>query len=394
MANINRFSVMVLASLVIFSAGCKKKKTADDVTATSYNVPTSYGGFTNAEYAEETTRLNMFKSIENEMKKGVPSSGTHALDSVKLKHMFANVGSPFTDSTYWNTSPIQLESQVNPAAQFVIESYLGTYAKSSASVTPADFGTGGAGVAGIGVSNAANGTKRILFSDNGINHAQTFQKVMFGGLLVYQIDNIVSNIANWDNTGNTGIKNYTAQEHAWDQAFGYLGFSSKYTVDSLTNTSFIAAHKSLYFYIANYSTQVDLGIQSSATLLNAFLKGRAAISNKDDATRNAQAAIIVAELEKFLAACVIHEINELIASSNLKFNDNPSKCSSLSESLGFLIAMKYNPNKTIINDTQINDVISHYHADSNLSNVTLQDVTYIKNTISSIYGYDALKDII
>ncbi|HVD98288.1 MAG TPA: DUF4856 domain-containing protein [Cytophagaceae bacterium] len=395
MTTINKVFTGLLALALIFSAGCKKKK--DVVTpVNSYDVPTSYSGFSNVEYSEATTRLNMFKTIENQMKKGVPATGTYTLDGTALKNMFSNSSSPFTDSTQWNGISIQLEDHVDPNAHTLIEGYLDTYAQSSASTTPADFGTGGTvGTAGIATGNATNGSKRTLFDAHGINHAQAFQKTMFGAFLVYQIDNILANIANQDNSANVSGQSYTAQEHAWDLAFGYAGFSKKYTVDSLTNTTFIAAHKSLYFYIANYSTQVDAGIHSSTALLNAFLKGRAAISNKDDATRDAQATLIIAELEKFLAACVIHEINELMTgNATVKFPDAPSKCSSLSESMGFLIAMKYNPRKVTISDTQIDDVLSHYHATTNLNDVSLSDVSYIKNTISSIYGLDSLKDII
>ncbi len=375
-------------SLMIFS-GCKKK--TEDTTF-NYAVPTSYNQFTNVNYSDVQIRLNMFKSIEAEMKK--PTTGIYTIPTQKLKNMFANSGSPFTDSVSWNSLSINLRDQVNPTAQAVIDGYLDIYTQASASAVVASYGdgNGGTGTAGLGTTSPT--PKKVLFSANNINYAQSFQKIMFGGLLIYQIDNILTNISANDNSVKVTGKTYTAQEHAWDQAFGYLGFSSNYTVDSLTNTNFIAAHKALYFYIGNYSTQVDAGIQSSQALLNAFLKGRAAISNGDGITRDAQVAIIIAELEKFLAACAIHEINELTADNNAKFNDPASKCSSLSESMGFITAMKYNPKRTVITDAQIDDILSHYHTGSTLNDVTLTDAAYIKNTIAAIYGLTSLKDII
>ena len=45
-------------------------------------------------------------------------------------------------------------------------------------------------------------------------------------------------------------------------------------------------------YFGSYSNQVDPGLGSNTTIMNAFLKGRAAISAKDLDTKTAQASVI------------------------------------------------------------------------------------------------------
>lgn len=378
--------VSFLLTLALLSSCKKKDSDSSPAPAASYSVPTTYRTFTNADYSEVSTRLNMFKSLETYMKAAIPSSGTYQLDSMKLIGMLSNSGSPFTDSTAWNALTISLENKINPAAKTTIERILKDYAKSSASTQTASNG-----IAGL-LASTASPTKKTLFDTQGQNDAQLFQKSLYGSFLVYQIDNILLNINSYDNNSVVAGKSYTAMEHAWDEAFAYLGYNGKYTVDSLTNTAFIAAHKAQYFYIANYATQIDAGGKSQFTsdLVNAFLKGRAAISNKDLAVRDAQVAIITVQLEKFLAACVVQEINELLANGGTKYNDPAAKMSSLSESKGFLLALTFCPNKTIITNAQLTDLLSHYHTFT--GDVTVDDATYIKNTISSIYGYDAIKD--
>jgi hypothetical protein len=387
MKKISFLSLSFLIAIITVSS-CKKKDSDSPAPAPSYSVPNTYRSFSNVDYSEVSTRLNMAKSIEAYLKLAVPTSGTYQLDSVKLIEMLANAGSPFTDSVSWNALSVSLEDKIAPSAKITVENILKSYAKSSASTQ-----TASEGVAGLLASTAAP-TKKTLFDTSGVNGAQIFQKTLFGSLFVYQINNTLTNINSYDNSSVVPGKGYTAMEHAWDESFAYLGFPGQYPVDSLTNTAFIAAHKASYYYIANYASQVDAGGQSQfiSNLVNAFLKGRAAITNKDLTTRDAQIAIITTQLEQFLAACVIQEINELLANGGTKYNDPAAKMSSLSESKGFLLAIQINlPFSKTITNTQLIDILSHYHT-TMYDNITVDDANYIKNTISSIYGFDAIKD--
>ena len=66
----------------------------------------------------------------------------------------------------------------------------------------------------------------------------------------------------------------------------------------------------------SYSTQVDSGYKANKTLMDAFLKGRAAISAKDDKTKLAQATIILEAFEKLTGAAALQEVKEVKESIN------------------------------------------------------------------------------
>lgn len=339
--------------------GCKDK----EPDAPKYEVPTTYN-FTNVNYADATARLAMFTEMETEMNKG-KTSGV-IVDAQKLKDMFANVNNQFTAS-WLNTSGLQLKDQNNSLGQIVLERYMDSLSAASHSTSPASNG-----VAGVGV-NTADPTKKFLLAGNGYNYGQLFSKSMMGSLITYQVITLLS--ANADNTTVVAGQG-TAMEHNWDLAFGYFDVP----VDFPTNKTGVK-------YWGSYCNQVDSGLHSNNAVMNAFLKGRAAVSNKDDVTRNAQADIIISMFEKMTAGAAIHEIHE--AKEDLA---NTSKVNTnVSESLAFMLSVQYNPKKTITN-AQLNNILSKYP--SNLYNITLTDLNNIIDAISSAYGLDAVKDFI
>jgi hypothetical protein len=105
-------------------------------------------------------------------------------------------------------------------------------------------------------------------------------------------------------------------------------------------------------YLASYSSQVDAGLHSNATIMNAYLKGRAAISNKDLGTKQAQANIIITTLDQLDAAAIVQEMHE--TETDLNNGDVIGAYGTLSESIGFVRNLKYNTSATrIITATQI-----------------------------------------
>ena len=128
-------------------SGCKKKNTDSEVSSststTSYTFRITYSGFTNADYSDVTINLHLFKMIEAKLKLGVPSLGTHALNALALKIMYANTGSPFIDFTQWNGLSIQLNEQTSIIARSVMNGYIDTYAAASAFTTITSEGVAG-----------------------------------------------------------------------------------------------------------------------------------------------------------------------------------------------------------------------------------------------------------
>jgi len=296
----------------------------------------------------------------------------NSVSNIKLRQMYANSGSYFTDTVFnshtlnLNGSGIQLKSSTLPAAQAFIETIMDSIG--------IDSQTGMAASNGVaGVSD-----RKTLLSANGIYWRQFFTKTMMGVLIAHQIadvylgDSLNSNIS------------ATAKQHAWDQAFYLWCVPANFP-----------ANRTGVKYWGSYTSQIDsgivkpvvnlTGIDANPTLLSAFLKGRAALANNDNTTALAQAGIIIPFFEKMEAAAALHELNE--AKGNLP-NGAAAVCGNLSESLGFWTALKFNAHKQI-SDADYNAVLALYG--TNFYTITPAGIEGIKDKISSIYGWDAVK---
>jgi hypothetical protein len=359
-----RFTVLSFLSLALVAAvGCKK---STDNTKPVYTVPTTYN-FTNVDFSESTTRLGMVTEMQTVMKTGT----TAPLDAQKLKNMLSNTGAPFTTAAY-NTSGIQIQDQSN--AQFQTDVLNGIDSLVAASKTGK---TASRGVAGVGTSSANAATKYVL-TGSGINYAQVFNKGLMGGLITYQVVNkyMAAAIANTlDNTTVVPGKG-TAAEHNWDLAFGYWGVP----IDFPTN-------KTGAKFWGSYSTQVDSGFHANKILMDAFLKGRAAISNKDVQTMKEQATIIAQTFERLTGAAALQEVKEVKES----INDNIARNSRLSECYGFIHSLKYNPLKKIT-DAQIDAILALFP--KNFYDLTLTQLDAIRDTVAQQYDFNDVKDIL
>jgi hypothetical protein len=121
--------------------------------------------------------------------------------------------------------------------------------------------------------------------------------------------------------------------------------------------------------------------------MDAFLKGRAAISNKDVKTMKEQATIITLTFEKLMGAAVLQEVKEIKAS----LNDNMVRNSRVSEGYAFLNSIKYLPKKTAT-DAQINTMLALFPA--NFYDLTLDQVNQIRDAVAKQYGFEDVKDIL
>ena len=121
--------------------------------------------------------------------------------------------------------------------------------------------------------------------------------------------------------------------------------------------------------------------------MDAFLKGRAAVSHKDNKVITEQANIIIQTFEKLNAAAAEQEVKEIKES----ISDNIARNSRLSECYGFVSSMKYNPKRTIT-DAQINSFLALFPA--NFYDLTLDQVNAIRDAVSKQYGFEAVKDIL
>lgn len=361
----NTFTQLSLLSVLLLAAGCKKS--SDDTTIPTYTVPTTYN-FANADFSASTTRLGMVTEMGNLLK--AVTAGP--VDGLKLKAMLVNSGSPFATAAY-NTSGLQIKDQTAPLFQTDVVSFIDSVVK--VGLVPHST-VASRGVAGIGTSTAS--TTQYGLTASGVNYVQVFNKSIMGGLICYQIVNnymdggISSSVNNTTAVAGTG----TAMEHNWDLAFGYWGVPIDFP-----------ANKTGAKLWGSYSTQVDSGYHANKILMDAFLKGRAAISNKDDKTKVAQATIILETFEKLTGAAALQEVKEVKES----INDNIVRNSRLSECYGFVYSLKYNPRKKIT-DAQINTILALFP--KNFYDLTLTQLNAIRDAISTQYGFDSVKDIL
>lgn len=359
------FTALSISAVLLITASCKKSSDSDN-TIPNYTVPTTYN-FSNVDFSASTTRIGMVTEMSNLMK----NATTGVLDGAKLKNMFSNTGAPFATTGY-NTSGIQVKDQCFTLLQTDVSNYIDSLVKVSSTGKPASRG-----IAGVGASSA-NAASLYALTATGRNYAQIFNKSIMGGLICYEIVNnyMVNGISTSVDNSNVITGSGTAMQHNWDLAFGYWGVP----IDFPTNKTGVKLWGS-------YSTQIDSGYHANKILMDAFLKGRAAINNKDDKTKLDQATIIMQTFEKMTGAAALQEVKEVKES----INDNIARNSRLSECYGFVYSLKYNPKRTIT-DAQIDAILALFPA--NFYDLTIDQLNKIRDAVSAQYGFDSVKDIL
>jgi hypothetical protein len=358
------YTVLASAALV----ACKKDPIPEVVLPDnyiSYSIPETYN-FTNVSYTGQTQRIAMLDELSTYMKKANTLGTT--IEAIKMKEMYANLNNPFAN-TELNTSGKQIKDKVFSLDRDIFEKYMDTLAQNSLSTV-----AGSNGVTGVLTSN--DGTKKYMVDERGYEHIQTIEKGLLGALIYYQIVEVyLSDAKIGDNVDNTTVKEGegTPMEHHWDEAFGYLGLPKDYPTNK-TNLK----------YIGRYIDGRDARLGCSKKIMDAFLKGRAAISNKDMKTKNEQVKIIKEELERVMAATAINYINT--AKSN--FSDDAVRNHALSECVAFVKGLKYNGSRKITQN-QINEAVGYIG--TNLYNVTTPNLDKTRDLLSDIYGFNDIK---
>jgi Domain of unknown function (DUF4856) len=366
--NILGFSGIGIITALFLVTSCKKDNN-NNPPPPGYTVPTTYN-FNNADSLNAKIYLSMLAQMETAINK-TNTAGT-TVSNVQLKQMFGNQGGFFTDTVFngtsvkLNNSGLQLMTGLVPTAQTLIQNILDSIGADSQSGLPASNGV-------AGVSD-----RKTLLGANGIYWRQFFTKIMMGAFIAHQITDV------YLGDSLNGSISTAAKEHAWDQAFYLWCVPSNFP-----------ANRTGVKYWGSYTSQIDsgiikpvttlTGINANTTLMNAFLKGRAALSNSDNATALQQADIIINFFETMEAAAALHETNE--AKGNLP-NGAAAVCGNLSESMGFWTGFNFNNHKKI-SAADYQSVLSLYG--TNFYNVTPAGIQAIQDKISSIYGWDSIK---
>lgn len=326
--------ILLGLAITAISVGCKKDKIEDTTSTPTYSVPTTYD-FTNVNYEDQKKLLLMADQIGAAINVG--NTAGKVVSAQQLKDMLNNINGYFNDSLYQlNASGLRLADYCPADGKSDLYAYFDSIGAYSQSTVAASHG-----VAGVGVSSA-NASKKLLLSPNGVFYSQLVKKT-FQGIFAYQIANVYLKDSIASTVDNNAVieGSGTAMEHHWDEAFGFFGVP----------VTFPATTKGSKYYGA-YSNQVDPGLHSNVAIMNAFLKGRAAISNKDMGTKQAQATLLINLFDKLAAACVVQEMKE--TEENIDAGDAVAAYGTMSETLGFIRTMKYLPQSArIITDAQI-----------------------------------------
>ena len=248
----NLLKVLFLSS-ILFTA-------CDSNPDNGYAIPSRYN-FENVSYNGQTQRLAMLTEIKTYLATG-STTGTN-LDADKLKAMYANdaTNAGFT-GTYDDSK--QLKSKTFSSATTTFETLMDEVAAASQSTVAASNGT-------AGVSTSADGEKNYLVSAGGLEYTQLIEKGLMGACFYYQATSVYFGSGKMDVDNETVVEGEgTDMEHHWDEAFGYFG----------APTDFPTNLDGLFFW-AQYSNIVNSAIGTNKTLMDALIKGRAAIHNDD-----------------------------------------------------------------------------------------------------------------
>jgi hypothetical protein len=198
-----------------------------------------------------------------------------------------------------------------------------------------------AGVAG----QIADGSSTRYISAKGLEYNQAFAKGLIGALMTDQILNnylstsvldAESNLENNNNDVLDGDNSYTAMEHKWDEAYGYLFGAAADVVNPIPAIG--EADNFLNKYVGRVEGDSDFtGIAQE--IFDAFKLGRAAIVAKNYELRNAQAAILQQKISEVIAIRAIYYLqNGKIAIEN---NNLGGAFHDLSEGYGFLTSLRF-----------------------------------------------------
>lgn len=333
-------------TLLLLTASCKKEKSPEPEEETpapsgpSYSIPTTYS-FTGVDFTTSTQRIAMLGEMTTYIRTAHTTTQTSqpTLNGQTLKNMYMNAVSPFADAGL-NASGINLKSKTSNAynLQTDFDVYFDDAATASAfSALNPTVTTASDGVAG----KIVVGTRAYLVNADGYEYKEIVEKGIMGAVFYSEGTTILTNIASYDNT--TLVGGVTAQEKAWDEAFGYFGVPTSfptYTVGVKNWGSYCNAVSN-----ALDAPSVNSSSSLNVTIMNAWLAGRAAISNKDDSRRDAAKTAVINAWEKVGAGRFISYMK--LAKTNI--GDAAQFAHLISEGIGFIKAFKYNPSKTLTN---------------------------------------------
>ncbi len=368
MKAINHLLLLFLAfGVITFFSACN-----DDDNTPSYDIPTSYN-FTNVSYNGQTQRIDMLSAIKTYM--ATSQQQGIALDANKLLAMYANdAANAGWLNTYDETKQLRSKTLTN-----VQDNFDALFVELATASQSANAGVDG--ISGV-IQSTSNPDKSYLVGDDGLDHAQLIEKGLMGACLYYQATSVYMGSEKMEVDNETVEPGEgTQMEHHWDEGFGYFGVP----------TSFPADVDGLLFW-GSYANKRDALLGCNQKIMNAFLKGRAAISAKDLTARDEAIADARTNWELIAVATALHYLND----GATNFEDMALRSHSLSEAIGFIYALQFNETKKITN-AQVNELLTTLAGNANfdsmnLYNTSIAKITEVRNALAAYYNLENQKE--
>lgn len=360
-----KYLFALLACCALFLVGCD-----DDDNGPSLDIPTTYN-FENVSYSGQTQRLAQMAEITT-YNKTANTSGV-ALDGDRLIAMYANAdGANFT-GTYDDGK--QLRNKTLSTEQDRFDNYLRAIATASQSTVTASNGV-------AGVAESADGNKKYLLNDKGVEFTQIIEKGLMGACFYYQATAVYmgEERMNVDNETVEAGKG-TEMEHHWDEAFGYLAVPRAFPTDT----------DGAAFW-GKYCNDRNELVGTNDELMGAMLKGRAAISAKRIDLRDEAIAEARTAWEKVVASTAIHYVNSTISN----FDDMARRAHALSEAVAFVYSLKFNP-ASKLSSSEVDALLTQLGGSSNFLemnfyNATVDNLNAVKTELANTYSMNSIAD--
>lgn len=340
-------------------------------------------------FSGQTTRLKQAKEIGGDLKSQVP------VETIQLKFEGQDGQSKgFTDISLNGTTKIVRSKTSSSIGLFNKTNSLG---QGAANVTEFDaYITGHQDVLNSWTTPAASGQAGTFLDSDGATRYvdakgfeldQLFTKGLAGALAYDQTVNHYFNRLDDENNGSNNYrlandagtlaegKNYTTMEHHWDEAFGYI-------YGNITGQNLI------YKYIDNVDALTKFaGIERQ--ILEAFVKGRIAIVEKDYVTRDVQVAFLREKLALIIAVRAVHYLGNsvrLLGDLEEDAQERVDAFHDLCEGYGFINSLRFivNANGTrYFTDAEVDGYLATLKANNGLWSVNPDDLVEMADDIAA-----------
>jgi len=333
------FSALFLSTFLFLSCS------TDDNDSNLISVPATYSfernGMTTVDFSGQTTRIKMADELAGVLKD--PTKTEEDLDG-----MYTNTGNKFSEASL-NSSTLNIKSKTAASIDYfsanstdaaAIKADFENWIAAQVNEVYPNWNTDAAvGVAGK-IQEAGGGAERWV-NAKGLEYDQVIVKGLIGALMVDQMLNNYLSKSVLDEGSNRADNNadilvsgtnYTAMEHKWDEAFGYL-----YGKEADITAPILGVDQYLNKYVNRLNNDPDFASMPTE-IYDAFKLGRAAIVAKDYGLRDAQAQILRERISEIIGIRVVYYLQQ--AKLTLA-SDKAAAFHDLSEGVGFIYSLQF-----------------------------------------------------